>query len=152
MLKEVKGKEIVLEAYLKGIPIMRVETGKEDEKQLNFGIAMNMTKILDAEFKEHYRFLIDVDEAKKPPQTRKEVPVDKPEKKKAIKDKVPDEEAGKERERIDEGKIKALHEAKWTNKQIADEMRISEGTVRKYIKKLHGEKKSGDPDGPGDAS
>lgn len=151
MLKEVKGKEEVLEAYLAGIPIMRVETGKEDEKQLNFGIAMNMTKILDAELKEHYRFLIDVDEAKKPPQTRKEMPADKPEKKKAVKDKAPDEAAGEGKKRIDEGKIKALHEAKWTNKQIADDMQISEATVRKYLKKLD-EKKPSDPNEPCDAS
>lgn len=114
---------------------------------------MDMTKILDAELKERYRFLIDVDETEKPSRTRKAVPMDKPERKKTAKDKAPDEEeAGEEKERIDEGKIKALHEAKWTNKQIADEMRISEGTVRKCLKKLHGEKKTSDPDEPRVAS
>lgn len=38
--------------------------------------------------------------------------------------------------RVDVGKIKALHNAGWTNKAIADEMGINPITVGKYVKQF----------------
>ena len=40
----------------------------------------------------------------------------------------------KPRVKVDVGKIKALHKAGWTVPKIADEMRLSAPTVRKYLK------------------
>lgn len=40
----------------------------------------------------------------------------------------------KPRAKVDVGKIKALHKAGWTVPKIADEMRLSAPTVRKYLK------------------
>lgn len=40
----------------------------------------------------------------------------------------------KSRAKVDVGKIKALHKAGWTVPKIADEMRLSAPTVRKYLK------------------
>lgn len=45
-------------------------------------------------------------------------------------------DAGKsEQKRIDVGKLLALHNANWKNKDIAQEMHISECTVSKYIRR-----------------
>lgn len=60
---------------------------------------------------------------------------------------IPDnQEAGKstppskppaaKRRQVDGGKIKALHEAGWPMVKIADEMRVSQQTIRNYIKKI----------------
>ncbi len=40
------------------------------------------------------------------------------------------------RRQVDGGKIKALHEAGWPVVKIADEMRVSQQTIRNYIKKM----------------
>ena len=40
------------------------------------------------------------------------------------------------RRQVDGGKIKALHEAGWPVAKIADEMRVSQNTVRNYIRKM----------------
>ena len=39
------------------------------------------------------------------------------------------------RRQVDGGKIKALHKAGWPVAKIADEMRVSQNTVRNYIRK-----------------
>lgn len=43
-------------------------------------------------------------------------------------------DAGAERKPIDRGKVMALHRAGWTNRKIADEMRVHESTVSRVIK------------------
>ena len=35
---------------------------------------------------------------------------------------------------VDVGKIRALHNAGWSNAKIADEMKLSDPTIRKYIR------------------
>lgn len=47
---------------------------------------------------------------------------------------APDPAPKKPRAKVDVGKIKALHKAGWTVPKIADEMRLSAPTVRKYLK------------------
>lgn len=47
---------------------------------------------------------------------------------------APDPAPKKPRVKVDVGKIKALHKAGWTVPKIADEMRLSAPTVRKYLK------------------
>lgn len=47
--------------------------------------------------------------------------------------------AGAKRKSVDTGKIMALHEAGWTNKAIAEEMRMNEKTVWYYIDKARKE-------------
>lgn len=55
-------------------------------------------------------------------------PKKKPEKKKA--------KTGPKRKPIDVGKIGALWKAGWSVAKIADEMRVSEQTIRNYLKKM----------------
>lgn len=43
-------------------------------------------------------------------------------------------DAGAKRKTIDRGKVMALHRAGWTNRKIADEMRVHESTVSRVIK------------------
>ena len=45
----------------------------------------------------------------------------------------PKEEPKKKRKTIDHGKIMALHRAGWSVAKIADEMRVSDQTVRNHI-------------------
>ncbi len=45
----------------------------------------------------------------------------------------PNEEPKKKRKTIDHGKIMALHRAGWSVAKIADEMRVSDQTVRNHI-------------------
>ena len=45
----------------------------------------------------------------------------------------PKEELKKKRKPIDHGKIMALHRAGWSVAKIADEMRVSDQTVRNHI-------------------
>lgn len=45
----------------------------------------------------------------------------------------PKEEPKKKRKPIDHGKIMALHRAGWSVAKIADEMRVSDQTVRNHI-------------------
>lgn len=40
------------------------------------------------------------------------------------------------RKKIDEGKVKALREAGWSQAKIADEMGVSQGTISSLLKKL----------------
>ena len=40
---------------------------------------------------------------------------------------------------VDEGKLLALRKAGWSMKKIADELKISEGSVFNYLKKMEGE-------------
>lgn len=40
---------------------------------------------------------------------------------------------------VDEGKLLALRKAGWSLKKIADELKISEGSVFNYLKKMEGE-------------
>ena len=47
---------------------------------------------------------------------------------------APDPAPKKPKAKVDVGKIKALHKAGWTVPKIADEMRLSAPTVRKYLK------------------
>ena len=47
---------------------------------------------------------------------------------------VPAPDPAPKKPRVDVGKIKALHKAGWTVPKIADEMRLSAPTVRKYLK------------------
>ena len=42
--------------------------------------------------------------------------------------------AGGKRKKVDRGKVMALHRAGWTNRKIADEMRIHESTVCRVIR------------------
>lgn len=46
---------------------------------------------------------------------------------------------GAKRKKIDAGKLYALRDAGWSGTKIADEMKISEGTVSKYLK-MRGDK------------
>lgn len=48
------------------------------------------------------------------------------------------------RRQVDGGKIKALHEAGWPVAKIADEMQVSQQTIRNYIKKMEGKKNGTD--------
>lgn len=43
---------------------------------------------------------------------------------------------GTKRKKVDTGKLLALHQAGWTGKKIAEELRVSEATVSSYLKKM----------------
>lgn len=55
---------------------------------------------------------------------------------------TPPSKPAAKRRQVDGGKIKALHEAGWPVAKIADEMRVSQNTVRNYIRKME-EKENG---------
>lgn len=46
--------------------------------------------------------------------------------------------AGPKRKPIDTGKLMALHNAGWSSRKIADELKVSPGTVFNYPKKMEG--------------
>ena len=46
--------------------------------------------------------------------------------------------AGPKRKPIDTGKLMALHNAGWSSRKIADELKVSPGTVFNYLKKMEG--------------
>ena len=58
------------------------------------------------------------------------------------KESTPPSKPAAKRRQVDGGKIKALHEAGWPVAKIADEMRVSQNTVRNYIRKME-EKENG---------
>lgn len=51
--------------------------------------------------------------------------------------------AGAKRKQVDTGKLMALHKAGWSNRKIADELRISDMTVGRYLKQMEGQDGNG---------
>ena len=74
-----------------------------------------------------------VDESKEPEKTVKAEA--KPVKKKAVK-----AEPTSDKNKIDKGKIAALHKAGWTQGQIADELGVTTQTISYHLKKLEADK------------
>lgn len=122
MLKEVSEKE-ALRAYMEGKDVLLVE-GISKDKDRN-PLAFDLTQLFKGK-----HFLIENEaEPKQMPE-----PEPKPEPEPEQPDGVSEETQN--RRRVDVGKIKALHNAGWTNKAIADEMGINPMTVGKYVKQL----------------
>lgn len=122
MLKEVSEKE-ALKAYQEGKDVLLVE-GISKDKDRN-PLAFDLTQLFKGK-----HFLIE-DEAE-PTQE----PESEPEPKQAPEQQDSVSEENQNRRRVNVGKIKALHNAGWTNKAIADEMGINLMTVGKYVKQF----------------
>lgn len=122
MLKEVSEKE-ALRAYMEGKDVLLVE-GISKDKDRN-PLAFDLTQLFKGK-----HFLIENEaEPKQMPE-----PEPKQEQEPEQQDGVSEETQN--RRRVDVGKIKALHNAGWTNKAIADEMGINPMTVGKYVKQF----------------
>ena len=118
MLKEVSEKE-ALKAYMEGKDVLLVE-GISKDKDRN-PLAFDLTQL----FKGKYFLIEDKAEPKQEPELQQA-----PEQQDGV------SEESQNRRRVDVGKIKALHNAGWTNKAIADEMGINPITVGKYVKQF----------------
>ena len=126
MLKEVSEKE-ALKAYMEGKDVLLVE-GISKDKDRN-PLAFDLTQLFKGK-----HFLIESEaEPKKMPEPKQESESE-PKQDQEPQDSVSEETQN--RRRVDVGKIKALHNAGWTNKAIADEMGINPMTVGKYVKQF----------------
>lgn len=122
MLKEVSEKE-ALKAYMEGKDVLLVE-GISKDKDRN-PLAFDLTQLFKGK-----HFLIEDEAEPKQMQEPEPEPKQAPEQQDGV------SEESQNRRRVDVGKIKALHNAGWTNKAIADEMGINPMTVGKYVKQF----------------
>ena len=126
MLKEVSEKE-ALKAYMEGKDVLLVE-GISKDKDRN-PLAFDLTQLFKGK-----HFLIESEaEPKQMPEPKQ---MQEPEPKQEMEQQDGVSEETQNRRRVDVGKIKALHNAGWTNKAIADEMGINPMTVGKYVKQF----------------
>ena len=134
MLKEVSEKE-ALKAYMEGKDVLLVE-GISKDKDRN-PLAFDLTQLFKGK-----HFLIESEAEPKqmpePKQMQEPEPkqMQEPEPKQEMEQQDGVSEETQNRRRVDVGKIKALHNAGWTNKAIADEMGINPMTVGKYVKQF----------------
>lgn len=91
-------------------------------------------------FLDRYKFLVDVKTEKETERLPDPEPVGQESKTTRPSGKAGGSTApGTKRAKVDTGKMKALRDAGWTLKAIAGELRVSEGTVCTYLKKMEEE-------------
>ncbi len=131
MLRETNDKREALEAYLAGREVIGIYVnGGADPWGDGKRRMRDIKEELDKMFADGVRILIGADEAELAGTNRIQTEGGADEKADEG-----DEEAEKGKRRVDVGKILALHNAGWTNKQIAEEMRLSAVTIGKYVRK-----------------
>lgn len=131
MLRETNDKREALEAYLAGREVIGIYVnGGADPWGDGKRRMRDIKEELDKMFADGVRILIGADEAELAGTNRIQTEGGAGEKANEE-----DEEAEKGKRRVDVGKILALHNAGWTNKQIAEEMRLSAVTIGKYVRK-----------------